>query len=224
MLFILTPAEYEEARSSPKLAGVELQRTLAYPDGQPGFYFVRMAYVPGVDAVFAAEREARRLLVDGTAVVDGEALSVRHSRLDMGRPGELFDGEARTLVRFMEENPAVLELRFAPARHMARVDLLLTAGDWEVTARLDPDTAAAGGPAHGQDDPQRSRRHAGGGGGGHPPGRAGGRRYPPGDSPAERAGEPEDPPAGGAAPLTAGRRAPHRSAAGRAPGRALRPR
>ena len=68
---------------------------------------------------------------------------MRHSRLDIGRPVDLFDGEARTLVRFMEENPAVLELRFARPRRIARVDLLLTAGDWEVTARLDPDADGA---------------------------------------------------------------------------------
>ena len=42
---------------------------MAYPDGQPGFYFVRMRYADNVDTIFAAERQARQVLQEDSATL-----------------------------------------------------------------------------------------------------------------------------------------------------------
>ena len=41
-LFVMIPEEYETALKSDKFADIEVLRTLPYPNGEPGFYFVRL--------------------------------------------------------------------------------------------------------------------------------------------------------------------------------------
>src|SRR3712207_7462700 len=53
--------------TSGKFSSVQIDRTLDYPDGTPGFYFVRLEYAPDFGEIAAREREARRQLVDGQA-------------------------------------------------------------------------------------------------------------------------------------------------------------
>jgi hypothetical protein len=59
---------------------------------------------------------------------------------------DVFDGEPRTLARFDELNPVILELRFSQPRRIAQVNLLLASGNWEATARMTaPGSATAAG-------------------------------------------------------------------------------
>ena len=107
--------------------------------GGPGFHVARLAYVPDVEAVFAAEREARRALVEGQVTLGppgGAPVRVRHSVLDSGSLREMVDGDPQTLGRFMEANPALLELDFPQPRPLTGLSLLLANGNYEVTARL----------------------------------------------------------------------------------------
>jgi hypothetical protein len=116
MVFIMMPNEYRTAQASGKFEPLAIERTLHYPDGSDGFYWVRPAYVDGVDELFAADREERRRLVTDQALLSGEPLTVRHSRFDSGNVGHLFDGDVFTLARGMEANPLILELEFARPR------------------------------------------------------------------------------------------------------------
>ncbi len=59
-LLVMTPDEYAETIDDPKFTDIRVERTLPYPDGQPGFYFVRLKYSPEAPAIFAAEDAARR--------------------------------------------------------------------------------------------------------------------------------------------------------------------
>jgi hypothetical protein len=145
ILFVMTPDEYQRATTSGKFSTVQVERVINYPNGRPGFYFARLAYAPDLDAKIAAEKEARRALVDDQVAIDGEMVSVRHTRIDVGGLRELFDGETQTLGRFNGGNPAVLEFRFPRPRTTRGVRIVLSAGNWEVTAQL---TAASDqGPA-----------------------------------------------------------------------------
>jgi hypothetical protein len=116
MVFIMTAPEYQSAVESRKFKSVAVERILFYPDGSPGFYFARLTYVDNLDEILVAEREERRQLVDTPAVVDGEGIIVRHSRLDMGSIQGMFDGDRFTLARVMEANPAIFELVFPSPR------------------------------------------------------------------------------------------------------------
>jgi hypothetical protein len=122
MLFVMSAAEYESAKNSPKFEAVKVEKVIPYPDGSPGFYFARLKYVPNIDVVFAAEEEARRQLMSGTFVVDGQDVEIRYSKLDMGDPVFMFDNDLYTLARGMEANPFILELTFSEPRSVSGLD------------------------------------------------------------------------------------------------------
>jgi len=119
MVFILTGLEYDKATASGKFESIDVERVVPYPDGTPGFYFARLAYVDNVDAIFAEEREARRQLVEAVTQVAGEPARIRHSLLDAGRVEDMFDGDWYTLARVMEANPAIIELTFPQPRSIS---------------------------------------------------------------------------------------------------------
>jgi len=119
MVFIMMPNEYRAAQESGKFEPLTIERTLHYPDGSDGFYWVRPAYVESVEALFAADREERRRLVTDQVLLGGEPLTVRHSRFDSGNVAHLFDGDVFTLARGLEANPLILELEFARPRPLA---------------------------------------------------------------------------------------------------------
>jgi hypothetical protein len=112
MVHIMLDYEYERACKNAKFKTVAAERVLNYPDGKPGFYFVRLAYGDDADFIFAQEREARRQLVEAKITIGGQVLQVRHSLLDMGEAKHMFDGDRFTLARVMEANPAIIELLF----------------------------------------------------------------------------------------------------------------
>jgi hypothetical protein len=133
-LFVMPEYEYTRAIESGKFVIQTPERIIYYPDGQPGFYFVRMSYVPDVDAIFAADREARAQLVEAEIQIDGQPVAASHSALDMGELGKLFDGDSESLMRGLEANPLVIELRFPEPRRLAGITL--TTGSMNMELRL----------------------------------------------------------------------------------------
>jgi hypothetical protein len=136
MLFILTPAEYEEALNDPGIEGLTVERTLPYPDGRPGFYFVHMHYSPRADEIFAQERLEQQRPVLTDVVVNGETIHIEHSLLDMGGIENIFDGDPHTLARGYEANPFRLVLGFDEPRPLTRIRLTTASMDFSLTVRL----------------------------------------------------------------------------------------
>ena len=123
MLFVMPDYEYERALSSGKFVIEAPERIISYPDGRPGFYFARMRYVDNIDALFAADRAARQQLVENQVTIGEQAVTLKHSLLDMGQPSDMFDGDVNTLLRGMEANPLVFELSFSEPRQLGGFDL-----------------------------------------------------------------------------------------------------
>ena len=135
-LFILTPEEYQRMLDSKKFTDVHIDKVMAYPDGSPGFYFLRFRYVDNIDAILAAEKEARRSLLSQEVVVDGQPATVRYSMLDMGPITNLFDGNPDSLARTLEANPMVVELAFPAPRAMRGLTLRVGGTATEVKVSL----------------------------------------------------------------------------------------
>jgi hypothetical protein len=140
-VFVLTPDEYEEAISNPKIGSVKVEQVIPYPDGSPGFYFTRLGYSDEADEIFAAEKDARRQLVVDYVPYEGENVEIHYSQIDMGVPMLMFDDNPFTLIRGLEANPFILEVIFDKPRHIngviadfGKVSLSLTA-----TLYADPD-------------------------------------------------------------------------------------
>ena len=131
-LFVLTPPEFVQAQESPKLVVGPDVSVIPDPAGRPGFYLVRLAYMPDADSMFAVEREERRQLVDGVVTIDGTTVGVRHPKLDQGTIAEAFDGNLRTLARTLDGNPTDLGLTFATPRTVRGVRLSLWTNHYNV--------------------------------------------------------------------------------------------
>ena len=56
-------------------------------------------------------------------MIDGMPALITHSRLDIGRIGNLFDGDVRTLIRTADANPALLDIQFDQSRSVSAVGL-----------------------------------------------------------------------------------------------------
>jgi hypothetical protein len=138
-LFIMPPDELERARASGKLVVHPPERIIPYPDGRPGFYFVRLEYVDHVESLFAADSLARQALVDGSVTLAGEQVRVRHSRLDMGRIRDALDGDTRTLFRGLEANPLVVEFSFGTAKEVTGVSLDVGSMEFAVKVEASPE-------------------------------------------------------------------------------------
>ncbi len=143
-LFIATPEEYRLIQESEKLSDVVLERSLPYPDGSPGFYFVRFRYADSAQAIFAAEAEQRRQLQQAEVQLHGQTVQARHSMLDMGEIAQAFDGDPFTFVRTLEANPLVIELSFPDVVRLGGLSLIIGSANVEITAQtsLSPDGPA----------------------------------------------------------------------------------
>jgi hypothetical protein len=135
-LYILIPEEYEKARNDPKLLVAAPERVLPYPDGRPGFYFVRLAYAPDADRLFAQERIERQRPQQETLMLAGQPVNVTVSRLDSGRPIDLFDGDTWTLARTLEANPMVVKLEYPQSRSISTLTATVTSMDCTITVTL----------------------------------------------------------------------------------------
>jgi hypothetical protein len=138
MVFVMTAAEYQQAKESPKFSSVKVEKVIPYPDGSPGFYFARLKYAENVAAIFAAERESRQQLASSTVSLDGQTVTLRYSQIDMGAPSLMFDNNSFTLMRGLEANPFIMELTFPEPRHVSGLTANFGLVNLSLTAQLYP--------------------------------------------------------------------------------------
>ena len=135
-LFVMIPEEYEEVRSCGKFTDIRVEQTIPYPNGQPGFYFVRLRYVDNIDEILSAEQQERRQLVQAEIVLDGQPVRISYSPLDMGDITLPFDGDPYTVARTLEANPFVFELTFPQPRTLRGVSVIIGSLEAKIIARL----------------------------------------------------------------------------------------
>jgi hypothetical protein len=137
-VLVLTASEYEAVRTDPKFTDVRSEKMIPYPDGSPGFYFVRMRYSALADALVEQERLERQRPISETVEAGGERLTVEHPFLDSGTIQHMFDGDTYTLARGYEANPMILRITFDTPRPVH--ELVLTTGSMDIglTVRLYP--------------------------------------------------------------------------------------
>jgi 4-amino-4-deoxy-L-arabinose transferase-like glycosyltransferase len=134
--FVLIPAEWEQMNASNKFTNIQLDKILNYPNGQPGFYFVRAQYSSNIQQILQDEITARHQLQEARVTIGSENVKVKYSYLDMGTIEYLFDGNMRTLVRTMEANPFILELNYTTARPLSGIVATIGAMEAEIKVRV----------------------------------------------------------------------------------------
>lgn len=134
-VFILLPEELDQVRASGKFKTIEIEDTVNYPNGQPGFYFTRLAYVDDAEAVFEQELSRRHQLKEETLILlDGTEAAVAYSVLDIGVIKLAFDGNPNSLIRTFEANPFKINLTFSEARPLDGLQLRVGGVATRVTA------------------------------------------------------------------------------------------
>jgi hypothetical protein len=147
-VFVMIPHELDQAVNSGKFKDIYIDQdwTIDYPNGDPGFYFVHLAYVDDIDRIMAEERAQRKILQEGiTQLPDGQVVTVQYSRLDMGDLKALFDGNVNSITRTEEANPMKIYVTFQPQRLVQGVTVRVGGVPTRLTVRV---------YRQGQSDPQ----------------------------------------------------------------------
>jgi 4-amino-4-deoxy-L-arabinose transferase-like glycosyltransferase len=136
-VFVLTYNQYKEIEDSPKFKPFAPDRILAYPDGSPGFFFLRLRYADDVEEQFKKEMEARRQLLKMTHPLLGQQAEIGYSAVDMGSGPELFDGNSQGIIRGKEANPYVVEIRFPQPQPLSSARIYLRDGNYAIKALVE---------------------------------------------------------------------------------------
>lgn len=135
-LLVMTPDEYARAVADPRFANIRIERTIPFPDGRDGFYFVRLNYSEQAPAIFAEEDAARHRPEQAEVVIDGQTVQAVYSRLDISPISSLFDNDPFTLVRGVVDNPFVITLTFPEPRPLSGVTLTTATMDFNAAITL----------------------------------------------------------------------------------------
>lgn len=134
--FVFIPDDFRKMQASGKFKDLQPDEVLKYPDGSPGFYFVRLHYRDDIQQIMAADAEKRRQLLTEEINLKGEPVLVSHSRLDIGPINNLFDGDLDSLVKTTASNPLVVELVFPQPHELSGVTLHVGGEMVRLTATL----------------------------------------------------------------------------------------
>jgi hypothetical protein len=109
-IFIITTDEFSNFSKDARFKNLQVQETIPFPDGKPGFYLVTLKFADNIDEIMAAEHEARRKPVEGHVMINGQTTRILHSPIGGGNIQDSFDDNPDTLTRVVEANPYVFEL------------------------------------------------------------------------------------------------------------------
>lgn len=110
---------------------------------RPVFYAAPLR--PNLPPLFAETYETLQLRerLEATSLeIDGQRVDLVYSRLDMGAPANMFDGDVATLARGLEDNPFILDFVFAEPRAVRGLIADFANMDFVVTAKLYADLNA----------------------------------------------------------------------------------
>ena len=124
-LFVMTQEDVDWIYESDKFTDISIEELLPYPDGSPGFYFVRLAYVDDIEAILDAEKEARQTLLTEQLTILDQTVRVDYPRLDINEIQHAFDGDKTTVIRTLEANPLRLGLTFPEEISLSSVTLVI---------------------------------------------------------------------------------------------------
>jgi hypothetical protein len=110
-VFVLSAIDLDRVRASDKIVLGDTIDEIPLPDGRIGFTVASGRYVDDIEAIYAAEREERNVLQPVRLELDGAPVELALPALGSGEPDLVLDGDPDTLVRGLEANPFVMELR-----------------------------------------------------------------------------------------------------------------
>ena len=138
-MFVVTPDEYRQVYTSQKFTAIRVLKTIPYPTGEPGFYFMRMRYVDNIDEILAAEQADRRALQEDEIEFMGQIAQVSYPSLDMGEVRLMFDGDPYTFGRTWEANPARISLELSEPINLHGLEVIIGSIEARIIAEVFPE-------------------------------------------------------------------------------------
>jgi hypothetical protein len=135
-IHIMLPNEYQWMLGSEKFTNIEVIRTLKYPNGSDGFFFVTMNYVDNINEILEQEITERRKPRQATLLIDGQEVQVVYPLLDMNEITHAFDNNDTTLIRTFEANPLRIELTFPEPQQISKVTALVGGATTRLTLTM----------------------------------------------------------------------------------------
>jgi hypothetical protein len=117
-LFVLTPDDYQHVLTANRFKIPVIDQIIKYPNQQPGFYFVRLAYRDDIQTILQQEKQLRHQLVHGQITLNGELVDIGYSKLDGMSIENAFDGSLDSHIKTYDANPLELDLVFPKPRMM----------------------------------------------------------------------------------------------------------
>lgn len=109
--FIATAPEFANLLQDPKFnSGIQILKTINYPNGQPGFYMIMVQPAANITDIMTTQHAANRTPIEDTMDFNGQSTRVRHSPLGSGSIGNIFDNDPDSLCRVEEANPFYIDL------------------------------------------------------------------------------------------------------------------
>lgn len=119
VVFVVIPDEYKRLVESDEYQTISVEQIVPYPDGGPGFRFVRLAFTQAkLDAIRRGYEEVKEPVTVPLSL-DGEDITVTHPPLGGSTVDSLFDGDPDTFAHSDSQNPFLLDIGFDPARRLA---------------------------------------------------------------------------------------------------------
>lgn len=134
--FIFTEPEMDQLQQSGWFKEIQIDQTIPYPDGTPGFYIINLEYVGNIDEIIAADRRELTEPVKTDIQVEGESIEMSYSPIDRGQPKDIFDDDFFTLIRGAAANPYVLDFNFSTPRHLSAIFGQFAMMDYQITVDL----------------------------------------------------------------------------------------
>jgi hypothetical protein len=139
VLFVMTPEEFDQLATVGKFSEINVVDIVPYPNGEPGFYFVKLRYVDNIDEIFAAEKAVRQVMQEATFTIDDEPVLVKYTYLDTDLQEDamalVFDGNPYTMAKTFEINPFVIEMTFPTQRTLHEFSIVIGSIKAEITLR-----------------------------------------------------------------------------------------
>jgi 4-amino-4-deoxy-L-arabinose transferase-like glycosyltransferase len=139
VLFVMTPEEFDQLATVGKFSEINVVDIVPYPNGEPGFYFVKLRYVDNIDEIFAAEKAVRQVMQEATFTIDDEPVLVKYTFLDTDLQEDamalVFDGNPYTMAKTFEINPFVIEMTFPTQRTLHEFSIVIGSIKAEITLR-----------------------------------------------------------------------------------------
>ncbi|TFH36387.1 MAG: hypothetical protein E4G99_05080 [Anaerolineales bacterium] len=134
--FVLTPPEFQELVNDPKVDQVGLEQVIEYPNGRPGFFFIRFEYSSEAEKLFAEEQHKRAAVQQQRIRYHDRSVLVEYPYTDMGELKHIFDDDSFTMLRFYDSNPAFVTLTFDTPLDIRGVRITTGSMDVGVTCRI----------------------------------------------------------------------------------------